>query len=80
MLSADRRTNSILLAGARSRFEEVETLIRTLEKQGPVGGKTAVIIRPKNMSPDEIKGVLEGFMEDNASGSRSSSGSRSRRR
>lgn len=79
VLSADRRTNSILLAGARSRFEEVESLIRTLEKQGPVGGKTAVIIRPKNMSPDEIKGVLEGFMEDNASGSRSS-GSRSRRR
>ncbi|MBN1510860.1 MAG: hypothetical protein JXB13_02505 [Phycisphaerae bacterium] len=79
VLSADRRTNSILLAGARSRFEEVENLIRTLEKQGPVGGKTAVIIRPKNMSPDEIKGVLEGFMEDNASGSRGS-GNRSRRR
>ncbi len=82
-LSADRRTNSILLAGSRSRFEEVEQLIRSLEAQGPVGGKTAVIIRPKNMDPDEIKRVLEGVIEDNqGSGSRRgagrSSGSRSR--
>jgi len=80
VLSADRRTNSILLAGARSRFEEVENLIRTLEKQGPVGGRTAVIIRPKNMSPDEIKGVLQGVMEDNTSGSGTRGGARPRRR
>lgn len=80
VLSADRRTNSILLAGARSRFEEIENLIRTLEKQGPVGGKTAVIIRPKNMSPDEVKGVIDGVIENNASGSGARGGTRPRRR
>jgi hypothetical protein len=81
VLSADRRTNSILLAGARSRFEEVENLIRTLEKQGPVGQNIGVLIRPKSRSPEDIKGVLEGFMdEDGSSSRRRSSGGRSRRR
>jgi hypothetical protein len=82
-LRADRRTGTILVAGSRSRFEEVEALIRTLEEQGPVGGKSAVIIRPKNMNPDEIKRVLEGVIEEDSGGSRSrrgSSGSRGRRR
>jgi len=45
---------------------------------GPIGGRTAVIVRPKNMDPEEIKRVIDGVMQDNKTSGSSRGSSRSR--
>ena len=75
VITADVRTNAIIVAGAPSRFSEIEQLVRTLESMGPRGGEKTIILKTKNISADDIKRLIEQMSNES-----SSSSSRSRRR
>ena len=79
VVTSDKRTNSLILAGAPALFDDAEALIRALEKMGPQGGKRTIILRTENVDVNEIKGVIDDLIEDNqGSTRRSSRGSRPR--
>jgi hypothetical protein len=46
---------------------------------GPAGGKVSKIVRPANVSPDEIKRVIEEMINDNKSQGSRRGGRRGRR-
>jgi len=74
-ITADVRTNTIIVAGAPSQFAEVERIVRSLESMGPVGGEKTIIIKTDNISADDLKRLIEQMTNGS-----SSSSSRSRRR
>jgi len=73
-ITADVRTNTIIAAGAPSRFAEVEQLVRTLESMGPAGGEKTIILKTSNISAEDLKRLIEQMSNESSSGS-----SRSRR-
>jgi type II secretory pathway component GspD/PulD (secretin) len=79
-IRADTRTNSILVAGARSRFTQVEDLVHRLERMGPLGGRTTVVVPTRNVDPDEIQAVIDRMIQENrGEGSTKRGGSQPRR-
>ncbi|MFH0982456.1 MAG: secretin N-terminal domain-containing protein, partial [Planctomycetota bacterium] len=65
VVTADKRTNSLILAGAPALYDEVVAVIRSLEQAGPQGGKVTRIIRTKNADATEVEGVIRGLIGDN---------------
>jgi type II secretory pathway component GspD/PulD (secretin) len=83
VVTPDKRTNSLILAGAPALFDDAEQLIRSLEKMGPQEGQRTVIIRTQNIDANDAQAVISDMIEDDTSsrGRRSSSrGSRPSRR
>lgn len=79
IVTPDKRTNSLMLAGAPALFDRVEATIRKYEEMSPKGGQVTRIIRTKNIDVNEAEGVIRDLTEDNSKGSkRSSRGGRSR--
>lgn len=77
MVRADMRSNSLILSGPKSKFAEVEQLVRDLEQLGPGGNQVTEVIRI-NGDPEEIKQLLEQVIDESKGGSSSrSSGRRS---
>jgi len=74
-IGADVRTNSLIVAGSSSQFEEVEKLVRTLEKMKPTGPTSIRVVNIKNIKSSELKKVLDQMLEQ-----RQQSNNRSRRR
>ncbi len=78
---ADVRTNSLILSGPSSKFEEVETLVRDLEGRGPAGGVVSSVIKV-NGNPEEIRQLLDQIISetkgDSSSGRRGSGNSNRR--
>lgn len=81
---ADTRTHSLIVAGSATLFDEVEKTVTRLAAAGPPsGGRATRVIRPSNMSADEVRELIEYLKDegDSTSGSRrSSSRSGGRRR
>ncbi|MCH7702881.1 MAG: hypothetical protein IID37_14450, partial [Planctomycetes bacterium] len=72
-ITADVRTNTIIVAGAPSRFAEVEQLVRTLESMGPAGGRKTIILKVNTMNPEDLKRVIEQMSSESSSSSSRSS-------
>ena len=64
-----------LVAGASAYFNEVERLVRELEKTGPTGQKHTAIIRTVNLKAEEVRDLIERLKEENQGSSGSSRGS-----
>ena len=82
---ADTRTHSLIVSGSATLFDEVEKTVTKLAAAGPPsGGRATRVIRPSNMSADEVRELIEYLKDegDSTSSSRRSSGrsSGSRRR
>ena len=82
---ADTRTHSLIVSGSATLFDEVEKTVAKLAAAGPPsGGRATRVIRPSNMSADEVRELIEYLKDegDSSSSSRGSSGrsGRSRRR
>lgn len=75
-IAADVRTNSLILMGPRSKFDEIETLARDMEALGPKGGRMSTVIRIKQRDPEEIKRLLDQMIEEKKSGSTGRGGRR----
>lgn len=58
-LTADRRTNSIIIAGSGQLFDQAEEMIKTLEKMGPTGGTKTMVIPVTNTKAEELKTLIE---------------------
>ena len=73
-------SNSLLIAGDPKLLAMAGAIVDQIVKMGPAGGHQTIFIRPENISPDEIKRVIEEMMQDNSSqSSRSRRGSGRRR-
>jgi len=82
-ITADTRTHSLLVSGSPTLAKQVEETVRQLEKLGPPGGKALRILRPTNLTAQEVQQLIDQMKEDgsSSSGSRKSSrGSSGRRR
>ncbi|MFQ5491204.1 MAG: secretin N-terminal domain-containing protein, partial [Phycisphaerae bacterium] len=77
LVRADTRSNSLILSGPQSKFAEVETLVRDLEKLGPAGGRISMVVPINNRNPQEIKDLIDQLVEE--SKNRTGGGKRSRR-
>lgn len=55
----DLRTNSLLVTGVPSLFDQVEKTVRQLVEMGPAGAPTIKIIRLDNSDPEELKRLIE---------------------
>ncbi len=77
---ADRRTNSITIAGSPMLFNDAEQMIRTLEKMGPTGNNTTIIVPVPNIATEDIQRLIDQMTQQSNSGSsrRGSSGGGSR--
>jgi type II secretory pathway component GspD/PulD (secretin) len=72
----DKRTNSITLAGSTMLFDEAESMIKALEKMGPSGGQSTIIVPATNLKTDDIKRLIEQMTQEQSgsAGRRGSSG------
>ncbi len=73
-------SNSLLIAGEPKLLEVAEALIEQIQKMGPAGGRKSIIVDVKNMSAEEIKGVIEEMIDDNKSQGSTRRRPRTRRR
>ena len=64
------RTNTITLAGNAMLYDEAEAMIKALEKMGPAGGKTTVVIGPKNIATKDLQRLIEQLTQQQQSGGR----------
>ncbi|MHC4065358.1 MAG: secretin N-terminal domain-containing protein, partial [Planctomycetota bacterium] len=79
LVRADVRSNSLILSGPRSKFDEVEQFIRELEGQGPAGGTVSTVIRIKG-DPEELKRLIDEVVQESRGGSSGTRRGGSRRR
>ena len=49
-------------------FDEAEQMIKALEKMGPAGGKTTVVIGPKNIATKDLQRLIEQLTQQQQSG------------
>jgi len=74
-------SNSLLMTGDPKDLELAEAVVAMIQKQGPAGGKRTVILRPDNVSPEELERVINSMLQQNNSqGSRGSRSQPRRRR
>lgn len=74
-------SNSLLMTGDPKDLELAEAVVAMIQKQGPAGGKRTVILRPENVSPDELERVINGMLQqNNAEGARGGRNQPRRRR
>jgi type II secretory pathway component GspD/PulD (secretin) len=81
-IEADTRTHSLLVSGSPELFDEVEQTVRSLEEMSPPGGRTMTVIRPRQLTAQEVHDLIERLKEEqsgSSSSSRSSRGGRRRR-
>jgi type II secretory pathway component GspD/PulD (secretin) len=78
VVTVDKRTNSLVLAGAPSLYDDIEATIRVLEKGGPTGGRVTRIVQLKNTSASDAKTIIQDMTEDNKGAKSPSRGSGSR--
>lgn len=72
VVTPDKRTNSLLLAGAPDFFDKAEAIVRQYEEMSPKGGQVTRIIRTKNIDVNEAQGVIQDLIEENEGGRRTS--------
>ncbi|MCH7813282.1 MAG: hypothetical protein IID40_04595, partial [Planctomycetes bacterium] len=82
LVRADVRTNSLILSGPPSMFDEVEKLVEELVAIGPTGGRVSMVVPISNADPEEIKRLIDQVIQEGQSGgsSRSRRGGRRGRR
>jgi type II secretory pathway component GspD/PulD (secretin) len=78
-ITADTRTHSLIVAGSAALFDDVERAVEKLSSMGPAGAQSMRVIRPTNLSADEVQQLIDRLKEE-SSGSSGSSRNRSRRR
>ncbi|UCF88899.1 MAG: hypothetical protein JSV70_01195, partial [bacterium] len=74
-IGSDTRTNSLIVAGSSVQFEEVEKMVRTLEKMRPTGPSSVRVVNLKNVKSSDLIKVLDEIVEQ-----REQRSSRGRRR
>ncbi len=74
---ANLRTNTITLAGSAMLFDEAEAFIKAQEKMGPAGGKTTVVIGPKNIATEDLQRLIDQLTQKQSSGGSHRGGSSS---
>ncbi|MFQ5413588.1 MAG: secretin N-terminal domain-containing protein, partial [Phycisphaerae bacterium] len=75
VITPNKRTNSLLLAGSPQLFAQAEQLIHAMEEMGPSGGLAIRILdTPPNMSADELRQLIEQLTADDQGGSRARRG------
>ncbi len=62
VISADRRTNSLIIAGSMRQFQQVKKLVMKLEQLQPAGSKRIYIVPLKNIDPNRAKRILEQIL------------------
>ncbi|MCP4590533.1 MAG: hypothetical protein GY842_07305 [bacterium] len=80
MITPDRRTNSLLLAGAPGLFDKVEATIRQMEKMSPKGGRVTRIYTLEHLQGSDVEAVIKDLTEDSMGSKRPSRGRSSRGR
>ncbi|MBN2560752.1 MAG: hypothetical protein JXQ75_07475 [Phycisphaerae bacterium] len=82
-ITADAISSTLLVAGAKAQFEDVERLVNELVARGPAGGRVRQVIPLENMSPEKAKQLIEqlqqGSSGSSSQGSRRTGGGRGRR-
>ncbi len=78
IVTPDKRTNSLMLAGAPALFDKAEAVIRKYEEMGPKGGQVIKVIRLDERDVGEIEPIIRGLIEDTQGSSKKKSPSRSR--
>jgi type II secretory pathway component GspD/PulD (secretin) len=58
-IGSDTRTNTLLVSGSPALYPEVEKLIKTLEAIKPASGTGVLILPLRNVSPDDLKRVID---------------------
>jgi type II secretory pathway component GspD/PulD (secretin) len=67
-IGADLRSNALVIAGSKAKYEEAKALVDKLVSMGPAGGNEQRLIRFKGqLSPQEAKQIIDGLQ--NGSGS-----------
>ncbi len=62
VISVDRRTNSLIVAGSERQFLQVKKLVMKLEQLQPAGAKRIYIVPLKNVDPNRAKQILERIL------------------
>ncbi|MCH8852428.1 MAG: hypothetical protein IID41_07195, partial [Planctomycetes bacterium] len=62
-IMAHTRSRKLVISGAAGQFDEVEKIVRALEKEGAAGPREIRIIRIENIDPREAKKILDEFRE-----------------
>jgi len=71
-IEPDIRSNSLIVAASKSKFDEVQRLVAQLATRGPTGGVGATFIKMDNARPEDIQKLIEQ-MQRNRGGQRSDS-------
>jgi len=69
-IMADIRTNTLIVSGASSQFDEVERIAKTLESMKPGGTTNIRVVRLKNIRSGDVKKVLDKLIESRNQSSR----------
>lgn len=77
-IGADRRSNTILVSASKSKFEEVEALVKELVEMGPPGGRIRRYIKLETLSPDQARQLIEQLQQGQDGSSNRSGSSRGR--
>ena len=63
-IGVDMRTNSLIVAGSRAQFQQVQKLVEDLEQIQPASPASVRVINLKNIKAGDLKKVLDQMMED----------------
>ena len=77
-VTSDRRTNSLMVAGTPTLFDEAEQLARAMEEMGPAGGSQMRIIKLRGTPSDEVIRLIEQLKGEESGSSKKSGSSRRR--
>jgi len=61
-ITFDKYTNSLIVAGTTTQFEQVKTLVERLEAVRPSGERRMFIVPLKNLDPEQAKKILEQLL------------------
>lgn len=78
-INADLRTNTLIVAASKAKFEEVERLVQQLARMSPSTGTTATFIPVSNSRPEDIKKLIEDMQQKRRTGSRGDAAGRRER-
>jgi type II secretion system protein D len=67
-ISAERTTNSLIVAGNQQQYEQVKKLVEKIESMRPTGARRTFILPLKNMDPNRAKQILDQLLPPGSRG------------
>lgn len=68
VVTAEPRSNILVIAGSPMLFSQAEAMARKIEQMGPAGGVTTTVFKPNNVPVDDIQRLIDQLTNPSTGG------------